>query len=98
MKFLESVKWEIGLSGRVAPTSKVRKTLDTTNRSLPSLRRPKRCNARTTRTEASAAPRALASKVQSIEAAADQHPDRCIVQPHYDRNLCRACGQMEPLW
>jgi hypothetical protein len=30
LKFLESAKWEIGLSGRVAPTSKVRKTLDTT--------------------------------------------------------------------
>jgi hypothetical protein len=27
LKFLESANWEIGLSGRVAPTSKVRKTL-----------------------------------------------------------------------
>jgi len=31
LKFLESAKWEIDLSGRVAPTSKVRKTLDTTH-------------------------------------------------------------------
>ena len=30
MKFLESANWEISLSGRVAPTSKVRKMLDTT--------------------------------------------------------------------
>ena len=37
LRFPESVNWKIGLSGRRAPTSKVRKTLDATPRSRHTL-------------------------------------------------------------